>query len=807
MLLRNFDGSLRGGVSSLIGAAADPLLGEWFSKAFWPATFYALGKRYLRELSFEWIESTFTDIVAAFDPNEIIGPAGVGDERWVSALEPLDYTVRFDNDPLLATAPARRVRIMVPLDADLDPRSVRIDDFGFGDLIVDVAGDRGFYASRLDLRETLGVYVDVVAGVNIIPGEVRTGEVFWEMTAIDPATGQQPLDPLSGFLPPNLDGSEGQGFAHFSVRARNTTESGASVTAEAEIVFDNNPPVDTPKWNNTLDSQEPVSTVTEVASGPSQGVYQVTWAGEDEPAGAGLHGFDVYLASDDGPFELWKSGTGLRSSLFAAEPNKHYAFYSVAADRTGNRELAPLAADATIGLNHVVVGRRLFYAGSALASESDDNAIAPDKTALLPGETATSANYTSYAGGITGLMIDIADLPAEVTLDPAADFEFRTGNESQTSEWTHVTVDPNVSIRRGEGTGGSDRVVLTWPAGTIRNTWLEVRVVANANTGLLEDDLFYFGNLTGDVTGDGLTNATDFAAVRANPAGFLNPATVDNLFDLDRDGRVNAADLLLVRDHAAGLHAALTMITPDGSAGKTSAAKAVTGLPEPEESESEGLLVKQKQAVSSETLTHEEAVDQACPPAAALIGQECFDFVGRGNDPPHVERHPADELVIAGQVRRIATQLNQLRIDVTIDRIVRRQMSTRRRIELARLGLHDLAGDFMALVPIASLLGSGFPAVRLIQLGQFGRGRVGEGVVAVMGQRQRRFVLGRQQLKVLLSQAADRHQRLAHFRPVILAAGQQFPLENMLAAGQLDRDHLLRMADRRRMLIGIVRFD
>ena len=51
-----------------------------------------------------------------------------------------------------------------------------------------------------------------------------------------------------------------------------------------------------------------------------------------------------------------------------------------------------------------------------MASATDDEAIASDKVALLPGETATFANYTSYARGINGIMVDIADLASEPTL-------------------------------------------------------------------------------------------------------------------------------------------------------------------------------------------------------------------------------------------------------------------------------------------------------------------------------------------------------------------------------------------------------
>jgi hypothetical protein len=85
-----------------------------------------------------------------------------------------------------------------------------------------------------------------------------------------------------------------------------------------------------------------------------------------------------------------------------------------------------------------VVQRHIFYNNSRFDGNdpADDAAIAPDKQALLPGQTADFANYTSYSRGINGIMVDIAGLPEEVTLT-AADFAFRMGKprEHPVSAW------------------------------------------------------------------------------------------------------------------------------------------------------------------------------------------------------------------------------------------------------------------------------------------------------------------------------------------------------------------------------------
>ena len=60
-----------------------------------------------------------------------------------------------------------------------------------------------------------------------------------------------------------------------------------------------------------------------------------------------------------------------------------------------------------------VFGRHIFYNHSSFdgndpaPTQDDDDAIAPDKNALLPGGTATFANYTSFDQGINGVIIDL----------------------------------------------------------------------------------------------------------------------------------------------------------------------------------------------------------------------------------------------------------------------------------------------------------------------------------------------------------------------------------------------------------------
>jgi hypothetical protein len=200
-------------------------------------------------------------------------------------------------------------------------------------------------------------------------------------------------------------------------------------------------------------------------------------------------------------------------------------------------------------LTATILGRYTFYGDSAFdtSTTSVQAAIAPDKTALLPRQTATFANYTSYVKGVNGIAIDAANWPAAPV---ASDFILKAGNNAIPSTWTTITQAATFSIERGAGTGGSDRIVIRLPDNTYRNEWVQVTVNPTADTGLSSPDVFYFGNAVGD-DGHGLTNAivdsSNEAGARRDAHGFASSASLADLYDFNRDGSVNITDQLIAR--------------------------------------------------------------------------------------------------------------------------------------------------------------------------------------------------------------------------------------------------------------------
>ncbi len=207
--------------------------------------------------------------------------------------------------------------------------------------------------------------------------------------------------------------------------------------------------------------------------------------------------------------------------------------------------------------NASIAGRQVFYNnasgfGTSGANNSPTvnpiNAIDPTKTALLPGQTTTTANYTNYSRGLNGIIVDLATANTLAAID-AASFQFATWSGFVDAIPNFLTINP-VAIVSSFATGGVDgsgRVKIVLPDNVVQNAWLRITVLANAATGLAANDVFYFGNARFDVTpiapfpSQQITiNVLDTNSVRANQGA--TAVLVSNIFDVDRSGSVNVLD-------------------------------------------------------------------------------------------------------------------------------------------------------------------------------------------------------------------------------------------------------------------------
>ncbi|MCZ8249497.1 CARDB domain-containing protein, partial [Microcystis sp. LE19-195.1E] len=293
----------------------------------------------------DWLNDQFVPIIRPSDPNDIVGPAGFGDEKWI-ASQTLPYTIRFENQAS-ATAPAQTVYITHPLDSDVDFRTFRLGSFGWSGLTFNVPENRSFYNQRVDLTEEHGFLVDVFAGIDI-----QKGEAFWTLTTIDPETGETPENPLIGFLPPNNEDGVGDGFVTYSIRPSRTAETGDVIDAEATIIFDTEEPISTPPIFNTLDVDKPSSEVNDLPATTPTPEFLVSWTGTD--TGSALATYTIYVSDNGGNYTVWLNNTELTEATYTGTAGHSYAFYSVAVDNAGNTEAVPTEADATIQIGGAV---------------------------------------------------------------------------------------------------------------------------------------------------------------------------------------------------------------------------------------------------------------------------------------------------------------------------------------------------------------------------------------------------------------------------------------------------------------------
>ena len=210
-----------------------------------------------------------------------------------------------------------------------------------------------------------------------------------------------------------------------------------------------------------------------------------------------------------------------------------------------------------IALNSTLIAS-VFYAATFCADASVvvdrlieyPTGIDPTRSPLLPGETSSGTNITNSLGGITSVLIDLDALPLAGNVNHD-DLNFRSGNNTDPSSWAPLATSPSVTTLFGGGIGGTDRLHLSWPSGSIVNTWMEIRVEATVDTGLLAADVFYFGHMFGDTSEDGALTPIDnlliIDALNAVGGGPI-PVGPGSPLDVNRDGQITSFDSLLVTD-------------------------------------------------------------------------------------------------------------------------------------------------------------------------------------------------------------------------------------------------------------------
>ncbi len=275
-------------------------------------------------------------ITRAWDPNAKSGSFGV--DGFLPEGDSIDYTVFFENQPS-ATASAEEVLIEDTLDANLDESTLEFTGFGFG------ANEVRFSQPVASLSQGVRLGNNLVVRVQS-SYDASTRKLTVRFKGIDTRTGEHHED---GFLPPNVNEPQGEGYVSFRIRPKSEIASGTRIVNAASIIFDphlgQNPPMTTNEHVLTIDKQSPTVAVRNLREVEPKPRFPVEWEGSDDSSG--IVETEIWYAENGGPFRLWqvlrpgetRSDTG--SATFVGKFGYTYRFYAVARDKVSNRSSHP----------------------------------------------------------------------------------------------------------------------------------------------------------------------------------------------------------------------------------------------------------------------------------------------------------------------------------------------------------------------------------------------------------------------------------------------------------------------------------
>ena len=246
-------------------------------------------------------KAAINDVVQSWDPNEMVGPAGVGEENYIARTQTVSYRILFENKAEAGDA-AYRVRISDELDENIfDVSTVR-----FGETSHDGVG------YNWEMKR-------------------EGNKLSWDIKGIE--------------LPPNVNAPEGEGFVSFSVDLKPDLADGTQIKNKAEIIFDKNYPIETNEYVNTLDLAAPVTTMAEAyCNVPRQTVY-IDFQSVDAASGVAAYLFFAKHGDNDYTYVGQYTTTPiaypvqLDPAVSPAAQLNDYSFYVLATDNVGNTEL------------------------------------------------------------------------------------------------------------------------------------------------------------------------------------------------------------------------------------------------------------------------------------------------------------------------------------------------------------------------------------------------------------------------------------------------------------------------------------
>ena len=356
--------------------------------------------------------------IFAYDPNQKIVLAGIGDKGYVACNTLLPYRIDFEN-ATNATAPAQQVLITDQLASTLDWSTFELTEISFGDQLLALPPNTQHFETNLPMTMNgVSFTVQIQAGIRL-----PSGQALATFRSVDPSTDLPPPANI-GFLPPDDGMGRGQGHVSFLIRPKAGLPSGTEIRNVALVDFANGEVIATDQVAPhdpsqgvdpnkqalvTIESTLPIAAVTSLPMVQTNANFQVCWSARD--VFSPITGFDVYVATNGGPWGLWLGSTTNTCDTFVGQMGTMYGFYSVAHDAVGNSGPPPHGAGATtiiaphlapqidlVTNRFVAVGRTLIVTNSVHGDPDLPIVFSLDATAPA-GASITSDGVFAWTPG------------------------------------------------------------------------------------------------------------------------------------------------------------------------------------------------------------------------------------------------------------------------------------------------------------------------------------------------------------------------------------------------------------------------
>lgn len=336
------------------------------------------------------------------DPNDITGYQDPCGGRYVGiGVTTMPYTIEFENDPELATAPAHVIKVTDVLDPEVfDLSSFAMREIRIGEKTLKLDGGADFVRT-IDMRPEINAVAEVSLTL-----DRASGEASWTFVSLDPMTLDPAEEMIQGILPVNTDG-EGCGKILFDIDLKAGLRNAAAFSNKASIVFDSNDAIDTPVWENTTDYERPSARITGVGTADRK---TFSFDIEASDSGAGIWNYELYFRPKDSTaFELVRSAVPADETSFVSDKELDGYFVIVAVDGAGNRQIESVDAilwgdadtNGVVDSNDVVIIRNFFVGSSGsidrIAAEVTSDYIIDAQDALVTRNIFLNAELNKHA--------------------------------------------------------------------------------------------------------------------------------------------------------------------------------------------------------------------------------------------------------------------------------------------------------------------------------------------------------------------------------------------------------------------------